>query len=132
MLVLNGAAKQIVKLVVGKDIRGLESLVRQRGHQTRGIRRGVVDRGEVHIEELDLRCVSKVIATSRTITDQIRVIVNGRLDAFTRESLFTETPLDVVENLGLDWVVLVQHVLELHVRRTETVAEMLSEDPATI
>lgn len=53
-------------------------------------------------------------------------------DTLASESLFTESPLDVVQDLCVDRVLLIQNVLELKVGRAKTVAEMLSEDPSTV
>jgi len=53
-------------------------------------------------------------------------------DALTRERLFSESPLDIVQHLCMRRVVLVQHISELEVSRTEAVAEVLREDPPTV
>jgi len=54
------------------------------------------------------------------------------LNTLPREGLLPEPRLDVVEHLRMGGVILIQHVLKLQVRRAETVAEMLSEDPPSI
>ena len=53
-------------------------------------------------------------------------------DTFTGESLLSEAPLDVVQNFGVRRIILVQDVLELEVRGTKPVAEVLSENPTAV
>jgi hypothetical protein len=53
-------------------------------------------------------------------------------DTFSSEGFLAETALDVIEHLSVRCFGLVQHVLELEIRRTEPVAEMLSKYPTTI
>ena len=48
------------------------------------------------------------------------------------ECLFPEPPLDVVEDFAVDWVGVIQDILEGEVGGTETVAKVLGEDPAGI
>jgi hypothetical protein len=53
-------------------------------------------------------------------------------DTFSSECFLAETALNIIEHLSVRRLGLVQHVLELEVRRTEPVAEMLSKYPTTI
>ena len=62
----------------------------------------------------------------------LRIRDDDFLDAFTRESLFSETTLDVVEDLSVRRVRFVECIFESKVSRTETVAEVLREDPAAV
>jgi len=48
------------------------------------------------------------------------------------EGLLSEPSLDIVKDFSVRWVVLVQHILELKVGWTESVAEVLGEDPAAV
>jgi len=65
-------------------------------------------------------------------TYQFRVGVNHSLDTLSGERLLAEAPLDVVQNLCVGCVGFVQYISELEVRGTQTIAEVLSEYPATI
>ena len=56
--------------------------------------------------------------------------MDGLGNALSGKGLFTESSLDVIENLSMGRIVLVEDVLELEISRTETVAEVLSKDPA--
>ena len=58
--------------------------------------------------------------------------VDNLCDALACEGLLPKSPLDIVQNLSMSRVVLVQHVLQLKVRRPESIAEMLGEDPTTV
>ena len=53
-------------------------------------------------------------------------------NTLSREGLFPETSLDVVEHLRVRRVGLVKQVSERQVRRAETVTEVLGKDPATV
>lgn len=65
-------------------------------------------------------------------TYQLGVRVNDIRDAFSRESLLPEPPLDIVEYFRVRWISLIQDVPELEIRRAETVAEVLRENPAAV
>lgn len=58
--------------------------------------------------------------------------VNDLCNAFTSESLFPESPLDVVEDLGMCRVRLIEGILEVEVRGPKAVAEVLCKYPATV
>jgi hypothetical protein len=58
--------------------------------------------------------------------------LNHVLDTLSSERFLSEPPLDVVQDIGVNGVILVKNVFELEVRSTETVAEVLCEDPAAI
>lgn len=66
------------------------------------------------------------------MTYDFRIRDNDVLDAFTGESLLSETTLDVVEYFGMGWVRFVKNVLECKIRGAKAVAEMLSENPSAI
>jgi hypothetical protein len=53
-------------------------------------------------------------------------------NALTRERLFTETVLDVVQDLLVGRVRLVEDVPEREIRRAEAITEMLREDPTAV
>jgi hypothetical protein len=53
-------------------------------------------------------------------------------NTLSSESFFTESPLDVVQDFSMSGITFIQHILELQVSGTETVAEMLSKDPTTV
>ena len=65
-------------------------------------------------------------------THKVRVSKDDLRDTLAGECLLPEPFLDVVQDLGMCGVILVQHILELKVGRTEAVAEVLREDPSTI
>jgi hypothetical protein len=65
-------------------------------------------------------------------THQLRVRVNDLSDTLTRKCLFSETSLDVVENLRVGGIRLVQDVLEMEVSRPKAVAEVLCEHPSAV
>ena len=58
--------------------------------------------------------------------------VDDLRDAFSREGLLPKAPLDVVQDFRVRGVRLVEHVLQREVRRAESVAEVLREDPAAV
>lgn len=58
--------------------------------------------------------------------------MNNLLNTLSRESLLTESPLDIIENLSVSCVGLIQHVSELEVCLAKPITEMLSEYPSTI
>jgi hypothetical protein len=66
------------------------------------------------------------------MTYQLWILLDDLPDTLPRESLLAETHLDIVQDLGVGRVGLVQDILQLQVRRAETIAEMLCEDPATV
>jgi hypothetical protein len=66
------------------------------------------------------------------MTHDFRMGVDDVRNALTRESLFTETALDVDQDLLMGRVRLVEDVLEREIRRAEAVTEMLGEDPAAV
>ena len=53
-------------------------------------------------------------------------------DALPCEGFLPKPTLDIIQNLSMSRVILVQHVLQLKVCRSESVAEMLGEDPTTV
>ena len=53
-------------------------------------------------------------------------------DALSRKGLFSETPLDIVKDLCMEGVGLVQHGLQMEIRRPEAVAKVLCKDPTTV
>ena len=63
---------------------------------------------------------------------QVRVSMNDLGDTFTSESLLPESSLDIVKDLSVWGVVLIENVLQVEVRWTQTVTEVLSEDPSTV
>jgi hypothetical protein len=64
------------------------------------------------------------------MTYQIRVSMDDLLNTFPSESFLPESHLDVIENFSVRRDGLIQYVPEVKVSRTQTVAEVLSEDPA--
>lgn len=66
------------------------------------------------------------------MTDQFGVSLDDLCNALSCECFLTESPLDIVQDLGVSGVVFVENVLQLQVRRTETVAEMLRKDPPAV
>jgi len=58
--------------------------------------------------------------------------VNDVRDTLACECLFAETAFDIVQDLLVRRIRLVKNVLERQIRRAETVAEMLREDPAGV
>jgi hypothetical protein len=67
-----------------------------------------------------------------TATHKLRVGMNHVGDTFTCETLLTETPFDIVQNLGVSRVRLIEDVLEGEIRGAEAVAEVLRKDPARV
>lgn len=63
---------------------------------------------------------------------QFRVGMDNLLDALSCKSLLTESPLNIIEDFSMNWVGLIQYVLELVVCLAETIAEVLSKYPTTI
>ncbi len=53
-------------------------------------------------------------------------------DTLTCERLLTETPFDIVQNLGVSGVRLIEDVLEGKIRGAKAVAEVLRKDPARV
>ena len=58
--------------------------------------------------------------------------MDNLLDALSCKSLLTESPLNIIEDFSMNWVGLIQYVLELVVCLAETIAEVLSKYPTTI
>ena len=58
--------------------------------------------------------------------------VNNLSNTLTSEGLLSEPSFDIVKDFSVRWVVFVQHILELKVGRTESVAEVLGKDPAAV
>jgi hypothetical protein len=58
--------------------------------------------------------------------------LDGLCDTLSREGLLTEPSFDVVQDFSVGGVGFIQNIFELQVRRTKTVAEVLSKDPATV
>jgi len=48
------------------------------------------------------------------------------------EGLLPKPPLDIIQNFSMSWIILIQHILKLEVRRTKSVAEVLREYPTTV
>ncbi|KAI3480571.1 hypothetical protein L1887_57291 [Cichorium endivia] len=110
-------ADAVVHLVVVEHLLLDEPLVGKRRHELLVVgAAGVVDVGKVDVEQ----------------TDEGRVVLDDLLDRLTREGLFTETELDLVEDGGLLRVVLVEHVAKRLVRLAEAVAEVLGKEPADV
>lgn len=65
-------------------------------------------------------------------TYELRVRVNDLRNAFTSESLFSESPLDVVEDLSMCRVRLIEDILQVEVGGPKAVAEVLCKYPATV
>jgi hypothetical protein len=53
-------------------------------------------------------------------------------DTLTCETLLTESPLDIVQNLGVSGVRLIEDVLESEIRGAEAVTEVLRKNPASV
>ena len=53
-------------------------------------------------------------------------------NALSREGLFTEPALDIIENFRVRRVRLVQQAAKADVCRAQTVTEVLCEDPTTV
>ena len=70
--------------------------------------------------------------TDRCYTDQFGMVVDSFLNAFSSESLFPETSLDVVKDFGMHRIVLIENVLQLEIRRSQTITEVLCEYPSAI
>ena len=64
--------------------------------------------------------------------DEVWLSEDSLLDTLTRERLLTEAALDVVKNFRVGCAGLVENSAESEVGRAETVAEVLSEDPARV
>ena len=62
----------------------------------------------------------------------VRVLLKSLEDTSTSESLLTETSTDVTQDAGLESVVLVEEILECRVSGTESVEEVLCEDPTGV
>ena len=58
--------------------------------------------------------------------------MDNLLNALSCESFLTESPLNIIEDFSMNWVGLIQYVLELVVCLAETIAEVLSKYPTTI
>ena len=118
MLVRHALADAVVQLLVRQWLVDLQTLIRERRHELAGLcaGSGVVRHREMHIEH----------------ANEVGLSEDSFLDALTREGLLTEATLDVVENLGVCRVCLVENFAESEVGRAETVAEVLSEDPAGV
>jgi hypothetical protein len=58
--------------------------------------------------------------------------VNNKSDAFARERFFSETSFDIIQHLSVRGVRFIQNVLEMEIRGTQAVAEVLGENPTTI
>jgi len=118
VLVRDALPNAVVQLLVCQRLVDLKTLIRQRRHELARLRAGsrVVCHREVNIEH----------------ADKVGLSENGLLDALTREGLFTESTLDVVENLSVCCVRLVENSTKTEVRRAKTVTEMLGEDPARV
>lgn len=66
------------------------------------------------------------------ITYEFRVRRDDFQDTLARESFLSETDLNIVEDLRMRGIRFVQNVLECKVSWTQSVTEMLSENPATV
>lgn len=44
------------------------------------------------------------------VTDQVGMVLNSLLDALSREGLFPETPLDIIQHLGVSGVIFIKNV----------------------
>ena len=53
-------------------------------------------------------------------------------NALPRKGLFSETSLDIVEDLRMKSVRLVQNVPQMEICRPEAIAKVLCKDPATV
>jgi hypothetical protein len=53
-------------------------------------------------------------------------------DTLPRESLLPETSLDIIENFSMRGVRFVQNILQVEIRGTQAITEVLSENPTTI
>lgn len=73
-----------------------------------------------------------VFAIDCSHTHQFRVGVDDLGDALTRKGLFSETPLDIVEDLRMNGVGLVQAVLQMEICRPEAIAKMLCKYPTAV
>lgn len=58
--------------------------------------------------------------------------MNDLGDALARKGLFSETPLDIVEDLRVKGVRLVQNVPQKEICRPEAIAKMLCKDPTAV
>jgi len=58
--------------------------------------------------------------------------VDNLSNTLASEGLLSEPSLDIVKDFSVRWVVLVQYILELKVGWTESVTEVLGEDPAAV
>ena len=65
-------------------------------------------------------------------TYQIRVRMNDLRYTLTSKGLLTESTLDIVEDFGVRSIRLVQEILEGEIGCAESIAEMLSKDPAAV
>lgn len=65
-------------------------------------------------------------------THKLWVCVNNLRNALAGKCLLAESLLDIVQDLRVCGVVLVQNVLELKIRGTETIAEVLCKHPAAV
>lgn len=66
------------------------------------------------------------------MTHELGMGVNDVRDTLARERLFTETALDIAQDLLVRRIRLVQNIFEREIRRAKAVAEMLCEDPAAV
>lgn len=57
---------------------------------------------------------------------------DGLRNTLSSKRLLPESLLDLVENFGVSWVGLIQYTFERLVRWTETVTEVLCEDPSSV
>jgi hypothetical protein len=64
--------------------------------------------------------------------NNLRVGIKNSLDDLSSESFLPKSSLDVVQNFGVASVVLVEDILEVKIRRPETITEVLGEDPTTV
>lgn len=53
-------------------------------------------------------------------------------NALPRKGLLSETPLDIVEDLGMKRVRLIQDVPQMEICRPEAIAKVLCKDPTTV
>jgi len=118
VLVGHTHANEIVQLPVRQRLIDQQALIGECRHELTGLSAGggVVAHGEVHIEH----------------ADEVGLSEDSFLNALSGECLLTEATLDVVENFSVGCVGLVENSAESEVGRAETVAEVLSEDPAGV
>ena len=91
-----------------------------------------MDHGKVYIEQAYLQSLESDFRVQFQNTHQLWVSMDNLSNALPRERLFSETPLDIVEDLCVKCVRLVQDVPQVEIRRPEAVAKVLRKDPTAI